>query len=184
VGAGGAGKTRCSAALAAAYAQARTLPVVCLALSPDDDGAELRRLLDPHGVEVHAVTTPAAARTRLRRAPAGALVVLDTPPVAPGDARAVRALATTLASLDVRETQLVLPATLGPGAAAELCERLAPLAPDAIALTHADATDHLGTTVELACTTNLPLSFVARGGDLPGALAPADPRELAERLLR
>jgi flagellar biosynthesis GTPase FlhF len=96
----------------------------------------------------------------------------------------VRALATRLGSLQLGETQLVLPATLGAGAAAELHERLAPLAPTGIALTHTDATDHLGAVVELACTAALPLAFVLDGLALPGALAPADPDRIAERLLR
>jgi flagellar biosynthesis GTPase FlhF len=180
----GAGKTHCAAALAAAYARAGAAPVLALALAPDDDGAELRRLLEPHDVAVHAVATPGAARTRIRRAPKGAVVVLDTPPVAPADAKALAALATRLAALAPGELHLTLPATLGPGPAAELHERLAPLRPHGIALTHADATDHLGAVVELACTTALPLAFVATAGeDLATALRPADPCELAERLL-
>jgi flagellar biosynthesis protein FlhF len=183
VGAGGAGKTRCVAGLASAHAQAGALPVVCLTLAAADDGAELTRLLAPHGVTVEPISTPAAARTRLARAREDALVVLDTPAVSPGDARAIAELASGLVPLALDETQLVVPAPLSAGAAAELRERLAPLRPTGIAMSHADTTDHLGPVVELACACRVPLAYVADGLALPGALAPADPLRIAEGLL-
>ena len=65
----------------------------------------------------------------------------------------------------------------------EQLEWLAPLQPTGIAITHADATEHIGAVVELSCATRLPLAYVNSGLALPGALAPADPTQLAERLL-
>jgi flagellar biosynthesis protein FlhF len=179
VGAGGAGKTRCAAALASAYARTGSVPVLCLALASEDAGAELARLLTGTGVPVEAAATGTAARARLERAPADTLVVVDAPAVSPVDAAAVARLAQQLTPLALDEVQLVVPATMGAAAARELQERLAPLKPSGIALTHADATRHLGAVVELACTTRLPLGWVAeRDG-----LAPADPTAIAERLL-
>jgi flagellar biosynthesis protein FlhF len=182
-GAAGAGKTRAVAALAAAYAQAGT-PVRCLTLAPDDGGTELTRLLAPHGIEPQAVATPSAARTARDKAPDDALVVLDTPAVSPGDPNGIARLAARLAKLGLDETHLALPVTLSAAAAHEQLDKLAPLEPTAIALTHADATDHIGALVELAATTNTPLSFVADGQPLPRNLAPADAHRIAERLLR
>lgn len=184
VGAGGSGKTRCSAGLAAAYAQGSSVPVACLTLAPVDGGAELSALLKPHGVKVEAVATPEAAAQRLAALRGGALVVLDTPAVSPGDIAGVEQLAEDLGQLGLDEVQLVVPATLSAAVAQELFERLAPLEPTGIAMTHADATDHIGTVVELSCATRLPLSYVNSGLELPGALAPADPAALAERLLQ
>jgi flagellar biosynthesis GTPase FlhF len=183
-GAAGTGKTRCTAALAAAHAQAGGQPVRVLALDPDDGGAELTRLLAPHGVEVEPVATPSAAGAALEQALPGALVVLDTPAVSPGDSDGIARLAGRLARIGLDETHIVLPATLSAAVAREQLERLAPLRPGAIALTHADATDHVGALVELACTTALPFAYVADGRALPGGLRHADAAELAERLLR
>lgn len=183
VGAGGGGKTRCTAGLAAAYAQGSSVPVACLTLAPADGGAELTALLKPHGVKVEAVATPEAAAKRLAALRAEALVVLDTPAVSPGDPEAVAQMAAELAPLQLDEIQLVVPATLSATVAEELVERLAPLQPTGIAMTHADATDHIGAVVDLACATRLPLAYVNSGLELPGALAPADPAQLAERLL-
>jgi hypothetical protein len=179
VGAGGAGKTRCAAGLATAYARTGQAPVLCLALAPEDGGAALRRLLEPTGVELEVVATTAAVRARIERAPADAVVVIDTPAVAPGDAAAIAAFAAQLAPLGLDEVQLVVPATIAAAAAAELQERLAPLQPSGITLSHADATSQLGTVVELACSTRLPLAYVAAREQF----APVDPHAIAERLL-
>jgi flagellar biosynthesis protein FlhF len=180
VGAGGAGKTRCVTGLAAANAAAGA-SIACLALGAQDGGAELTRRLTPHGVEAQPVQSMTAARTALRAAPAHALAIVDTPAVSPGDADAVAALAKQLAPLQLDDVILVVSAMLSATAARELRERLAPLKPTALALTHADATTHLGPVIELACATGLPLAFIADGAS--ERFAPADPIRLAERLL-
>jgi hypothetical protein len=182
VGAGGAGKTRCVAGLAAAYAGGSTLPTVCMSIAPTDGGAELTALLRAHGVRVETVDARSAAR-RIAEARADAIVVVDTPPVSPSDPAGIAALADQLTPLELDETHLVMPAMLSSAVAQQLVERLAPLRPTGIAMTHADATGYVGAVVELACATRLPLSYVNSGVALPGALAPADPDRIAEWLL-
>jgi flagellar biosynthesis GTPase FlhF len=184
VGAGGGGKTRCSAGLAAAYAEGSTIPVACLTFAPLDGGAELTALLRPHGVKVEVVASAPELSRRVAELRGSALVVVDTPAVSPGDAAGVEALAAALAPLELDEIELTVPATLSAPVAQELVERLAPLRPTGIAMTHGDATDHIGAVVELSCFTRLPLAYVNSGLELPGAFAPADPAQLAERLLR
>jgi MFS family permease len=176
VGPGGSGKTRCAAQLAAAYARGSSLPVACVALRADDNGAELGRLLAPLGVPMHALEDPAEAAQRVAELRGSTLVVLDTPGVSPRADATVRELAGDLRRLTPDEIHLTLPATYGSHAARELLDGLAPLRPDAIALTHADETGHLGTAIELAIQTATPLSFVSRGA---GALRPAAAEELA-----
>jgi flagellar biosynthesis protein FlhF len=176
VGPGGSGKTRCVAQLAAAYARGSSLPVACVALRAADGGAELGRLLAPIGVPMHALEDPAEAAQRIAELRGSTLVVLDTPGVSPRAQATVRELAGDLRRLQPDEVHLTLPATYGPHAASELLEGLAPLRPDALALTHADETGHIGTAIELAMRTGTPLSFVSRGA---GALRPAAAEELA-----
>jgi flagellar biosynthesis GTPase FlhF len=176
VGPGGSGKTRCTAQLAAAYARGSKLPVACVALRADDGGAELGRLLAPLGVPMHALDDPAEAAQRVADLRSATLVVLDTPGVSPRADATVRELAGDLRRVGPDEIHLTLPATYGPHAARELLDGLAPLRPDALALTHADETSHLGTVIELAIQTATPLSFVSRGA---GALRPAAAEELA-----
>jgi flagellar biosynthesis protein FlhF len=176
VGPGGSGKTRCAAQLAAAYARGSSLPVACVALRAADGGAELGRLLAPLGVPMHALEDPAEAAQRVAELRGSTLVVLDTPGVSPRAQATVRELAGDLRRLEPDEVHLTLPATYGSQAARELLEGLAPLRPDALALTHADETGHIGTAIELAMRTGTPLSFVSRGA---GALRPAAAEELA-----
>jgi flagellar biosynthesis protein FlhF len=176
VGPGGSGKTRCAAQLAAAYARGSSLPVACVALRAVDGGAELGRLLAPLGVPMHALEDPREAADRVAELRGSTLVVLDTPGVSPRAEATVRELAGDLRRLEPDEVHLTLPATYGSHAARELLEGLAPLRPDALALTHADETGHLGTAIELAIRTATPLSFVSRGA---GALRPAAAEELA-----
>ena len=50
-------------------------------------------------------------------------------------------------------------------------------------MTHVDETDQLGVAVDLACDSGLPLAYLHDGLALPGALVPADPQDIAGRLL-
>jgi flagellar biosynthesis GTPase FlhF len=183
VGAGGAGKTLCAARLGAAYGAGSDLPVTCVALRQRDGGALLTALLGASGVEVSVAPSAAEARTLADAQGAHNLIVVDTPTVSPHDAGAVRTLAADLAALGANETHLTVPATLSAVAARELVEGFAPLGVTALALTHADETAHLGHAVHLAMSTAVPLSYVGRGTAVPEGLAPADPHDLAARLV-
>lgn len=150
----GPGSTACADALATAYVRA--------------------------GRRAHAVATVEQARTKLDRGDPDALVALDLPPL-PADRVEIEALATRLDAIQLDETLVVLPADADLPAASTLVERLAPLAPTGIALACEHPAQPLGAAVELACTTRLPLAYVRDGH--AGAIAPADPTAIAERLL-
>ena len=183
VGPGGAGKTRCVARLAHAYAVRTPAPVTCVTLRAEDDGAELRRLLAPCGVPVLALDDATEARARVDRLPEGALVLVDTPGVSPRAEAELRALANELRQLRLDDTHLALPATMDPAAGRDLVAGTRSLGVDALALTHADETERLGTAIELAIETGLPLSYVGRGTIVSGGLRPALPEELAAAVM-
>ena len=69
IGAGGAGKTRCTAALASAYSRASTLGVTVIALDNPDGARELKRLLSGDGVPVLSLSGERAKRAIDDRAP-------------------------------------------------------------------------------------------------------------------
>ena len=131
------------------------------------------------GPRVVAVVGPGGAgKTSLaRRLEDGArgITVLDTPALSRRDREGLRKLAADLRAAGAVEVHLVLPATTGIHAARELLRAVGDLGVTALAVTHADETEQLGTAVGLAIETDLPISFV-------GAAAP-DARELAETLL-
>src|SRR4051812_11589467 len=183
VGPGGSGKTLCVARLAAAYGTRSEVPVVVISLRPTDGGAELAALLEPLGIGVRAVDSGGEARAHLAGALEHALVVVDTPAVAPRSAAEVSALAADLESLGVGEVHLALPSTYSGPAARELADSLEPLRPSRIALTHMDATTHVGGLLDYAIRQQRPISYTSEGTGVPGDLAPADPDKLAGLLI-
>jgi flagellar biosynthesis protein FlhF len=182
VGAGGSGKTRCTAALAAAYARASTLSVSVMSLGAPDGGRALGALLREDRIPVHGVSGATAARA-VGEARTGGLVVLDTVAVAPGDATAIQALLLELAPLELDAIYLTMPATLGASAARSALASFMALGPAAVAITHADETDQLGVATELTATQRVPLAFLHAGTDLHTSLSPAEPSAIARRLL-
>jgi flagellar biosynthesis GTPase FlhF len=183
VGPGGSGKTLCTARLAATYAQASDVPVICMTLRPRDGGAELSALLAPYGVQVHPVEDPGEARARIAGAREHALIVIDTPTVSPSSPDEVARLAADLERIGVYEVHLTLPATVGEHAAADMLGGLAPLGVSRIVLTHADETGHIGPAVGLAISSGRPFSYISSGTSVDGGLLPVNPQALASIIL-
>ncbi|HEY6759603.1 MAG TPA: hypothetical protein VI318_08940 [Baekduia sp.] len=183
VGPGGAGKTRCVARLAAAHARHGILAVTVVALRSPDGGAELRRLLAPYGVALHAIESGAEGAALVAELRGSGLVLVDTPGVSPRSTGELRALGFELDSLAPDELHLAVPATIGPAAAQELVGGVRELGVGALVLTHTDETEMLGTVVGLAIDSGLPLSYLARGQAVEAGLKPASATELARDLV-
>jgi flagellar biosynthesis GTPase FlhF len=182
-GPGGAGKTLAVSRLAAAYAAGSDLSVTCVALRPRDGGAELRELTAPHGVDVVVAANARDAASAIADLRERALVLVDTPAVSPASEEDVKALGSELRRLGADEVHVLVPATMSAAAARGMLERYAPLRACAIAITHADETDHLGGALELAIAREQPISYVCQGSGAAGSLLPADPVALAGRVL-
>ncbi len=183
VGPGGAGKTRCVARLAAAHARHGTMPVSVVALRSPDGGAELRRLLAPYGVALHAVESGAEGAARVAGLRGDGLVLVDTPGVSPRSTGELRSLGLELDALAPDELHLAVPATIGPAAAQELVGGVRELGVGALVLTHTDETEMLGTVIGLAIDSGLPLSYLARGQAVEAGLRPASATDLARELV-
>jgi flagellar biosynthesis protein FlhF len=183
VGPGGAGKTRCAAALASAYSRASTLAVSVISLGGHDRGAGIAMLLGDDGVPVRAATTGDAVATEVAQARQEGLVVIDTAAVDPGGAEGLEALRRDLEALAPDAIFLAVPATVGGRAGTKLISTFESLGLAGIAVTHADETDDFGIVVELAGTSGLPLAYLHAGLDLHSALSVADAGVLARRLL-
>ena len=149
----GPGSTACADALATAYKRA--------------------------GRDARAVASLDQARARIERADADAVIAVDLPPIA-AEHGEVDALAKRVATFELDELIVVLPAGLDLPTARALLDRLQPLSPTALALS-LDAEDAgIAAALELAATSRLPIRYVQSGADV----APTDPHTLAERLLR
>jgi Meckel syndrome type 1 protein len=148
----GPGSTGCASALTAAYKRA--------------------------GRDARTVATLDQARARVERAALDAVLAIDLPPI-PSDPAEVAALAERVAAIELDELLMVLPVDLDLPSLRALHERLAPLAPTALALACDQPRPQLGAPLELACATRLPLAYAFDGI----AISPAHPQALAERLL-
>ena len=183
VGAGGSGKTRCTASLAAAYARASTLAASVVALGGEDWGAEVKDLLKGQSTWVTVAPTAHDAHAAVQSGRQNGMVVVDTPATSPRDEAAVRALAAELSSLDLDALYITIPATFSVHAAKRLVESFAALGVDGIAVTHADEAEQLGVAAELAHISGVPIAYVHDGLELDSALSASDPTSLAARLL-
>ena len=183
VGAGGAGKTRCAAALASAYANGSTLAASVVSLGSDDWGGDLKELLKGQNVWVMGAAQGAEATPAVQHGRDGGLVVVDTAGVTPRDPAGVEALSHELRSLSLDAVYIAVPATFSVHAARKLVEGFAALGADGIAVTHADEAEQLGIAAELAHISGMPVAYIHEGLELDGALSAADPSSLAARLL-
>ena len=183
VGAGGAGKTSCCAALLAAYRANSSLRASCATLVRGHGKDEWQLLLSPQ-LRKPVPAGGERARKALRKAKAEGLLVIDTPSLSPGEGSAIRKLGALLGALEPERVTVALPMTLGAVAAAQLLEALRPLKTNALALTHADETDQIGVAVQAACEWGLAPEYTldrARAGGWK--LRAIDPTGLAATLL-
>jgi flagellar biosynthesis GTPase FlhF len=184
VGPGGAGKTSCAAALLGAYRKSSSLPASCATLVRGAKSGELRMLLSPYVMKPASIESSRALRA-LRKTRAEGLLVIDTPALSPGDRSGMRKLAVLLGELKPERVVVVLPATLGAVATAQLLQALRPLGANALAVTHADETDQIGVAIEAACTFGLAPEYILDRGRSSGwRVGRIDPTGLAAKLLR
>jgi flagellar biosynthesis GTPase FlhF len=183
VGAGGAGKTRCAAALASAYARGSTLAASVVSLGSDDWGGDLKELLKGQNVWVMGAASGAEAAPAVHHGRDGGLVVVDTAAATPRDPDTVETLAAELRSLSLDAAYIAVPATFSVHAARKLIDGFAALGADGIAVTHADEADQLGIAAELSHISGMPVAYINEGLQLDGGLTAADPSSLAARLL-
>jgi flagellar biosynthesis GTPase FlhF len=184
VGPGGAGKTSCTAALLAAYRKSALLPASCATLTLEQEKGELQMLLSPHIMKPTAIDAPRVIKA-LHKTRSEGMLVVDTPPLSPRDRSGIRKLTAFLGELQPERVVIVLPATLGAVAAAQLLKALRPLDANALAITHADETDQIGVAVEAACSFGLaPEYLLNRGRRGRFRLTRVDPNDMTARLLQ
>jgi hypothetical protein len=177
VGPAGTGKTAAVARVAAAHAAAGQ-DVACMTLEPADGGASLRAMLDGTGVKVETIAYDELAVALL--AESAQLVLIDTPAAAPSTGVTVESLAVTLRAARVDEIHLAVRAGTASPAAVEMFESLKGLEPNRILVSAAADTSYVGAALDVAIRTSLPIHYVA---ETVVELAPADPRDLASRVV-
>ena len=161
-GTSGSDRQALTVALARAHAAAgqRVLVVgLHVVAEPETGDAGLAARLDGLDVEVLR-GRPASVGSALEREEHD-IVLLDLPIADPHDRDEVVALVEALEELRVGEVHVALPATAPAPAIVQQLDALAPLAPDALAITAMDRGARPGTLLGAAVERALPLSYVA-----------------------
>jgi flagellar biosynthesis GTPase FlhF len=183
VGAGGAGKTRCVAALAAAHARAGVAAVSVARLGPAGREHELAGLLRGEDVEVIPGMRSALMAEATSAAREHGLVLIDTATASPGDSSALDVLCAALKPFELDGVYVTVPATLTARAGARVVEGFAALRPVGVIATHVDESDQLGMIAQLAMQTGVPVAYLHSGTNLQTAITSIDREQLAARLL-
>jgi flagellar biosynthesis protein FlhF len=184
VGPPGAGKTLAAAKLCHAYAAGSRLAVRTLSLEPAAAAYRLGTLTEHLDIGLRIADTPEAAERASARMQGESLIVVDTPPVAAGDAESIGALAELLSTVRPDEIHLVVPATMDARAAEALYEAVTPgIAVNRILITQLEGAASLAPAAGLSFTLKRPISYLAEGRRPNAGLRPAEAAELAELVL-
>jgi flagellar biosynthesis protein FlhF len=184
VGPPGAGKTTTLAKLAVrGQLAAMTTRMLSVDASGLAAGASLEALARVLGLSFTLVSTPDELRRQALGGPGSGLTLVDTPGVAPTDTKGIVALSRWLSALRPAETHLVLSATTKTDDTRAAVAAFTPLGITHLVFTRLDETTSVGSLLELAITTHLPLAHFGTGRDVPNDLRPASADELLRRVL-
>lgn len=181
VGQSGVGKTACAVKIAGRH-RAAGMDVALVAAGPGPHGSliEWARRLDLTVVEAPDAHALSHACARLANRD---LIIIDTPGCSHTSGEEVNAVAAMLDAVGTDEVHLVLPAATPAGDLGDLQTAFKPLAINRVTLTKLDETRFFGGVLNAPMRIGRPLAYIADGAALPGAIAPADPRLVAELLL-
>ncbi len=186
VGPPGAGKTATLVKLAVSYGLAVRRPVRILSTDVFRIAAidQLRALAAILGIPCDVADTPLALSQFLDATqPLKGLMLIDTPGFAFREMDEAAELAQVLASSRDVDTHLVLPASMKFADLSRACTAYRPFRPRKLLFTRMDETSHYGALVNLSAETNLPVSFLCSGQQIPDDLEEATSRRIEELIL-
>jgi flagellar biosynthesis protein FlhF len=181
VGQTGVGKTSAAAAMAGAY-RAAGLAVALVAAGPGahDALAGHARRLDVQLFTAQDGDALASLRATLADRD---VIIVDTHGRSHTQLAEIEALAGLLGPAKPDEVHLVLPAATAAADLGDLQRRFRLTGVNRVILTKLDETRVLGNLANVPLRIGKPLAFLSDGTSVPGSLAPADARRVAEALL-
>ncbi len=185
VGPPGAGKTTTLVKLAARYGLACRKPAHIITADVFRIAAadQLRSLAAILGIGCDVVETPVALAQALEEHRSKEMVFIDTPGLARREMEDGADLARLLAAHPEIDTHLVLPASLKPEDMSRTATRYSVFKPAKLLFTRIDETGRFGALINQAARSELPISFLASGQQIPDELEPATKEKIAALVL-
>lgn len=184
VGPPGAGKTSTLVKLAISHGTRRKVPIHLI--STDTlrlGGAEqLQAYANILGVPFESAHGVRALAHSLEQNAAKEMILVDTPGFSPADRDEAYELSAFINQHDDVDVQLVLTATSQTQALRIAYERFAPFRPSKLIFTHADEMHNPAALIEAAVSSQVPVSFVTNGQQIPEDLAEASKPALLSAL--
>jgi flagellar biosynthesis protein FlhF len=185
VGPTGVGKTTTIAKLAANFRlrEKRNVGLITVDTYRIAAVEQLRTYADIIDLPMAVVSTPREMREAVTRMSDLELILMDTAGRSPRDDVKIQELRTMLVEAKADEVHLVLSAVGGASALKRTAEQFAPAGSTSLLLTKLDEATGLGNVLPLLRASNLPLSYVTDGQNVPDDIEPADKRRIVRMVL-
>jgi flagellar biosynthesis protein FlhF len=169
VGPPGAGKTTTLVKLAVEHGITGALPTHIITLDSYRLGSAdlLRTYAAAMAITCDAVETASALSQTLEQHRNTGLILIDTPGLAPRDMAGAAPLASVLSRHAEIETHLVLPACMAAAEMETTADRFRSFLPSKLLFTGLDLAASPGAVIAHAIRTELPLSFLTNGQEIP-----------------
>ena len=185
VGPTGVGKTTTIAKLAANYRLREKRRVGLITVDTYRIAAvdQLRTYADIIDLPMEVVSTPREMREAVARLRDLDLVLMDTAGRSPRDEVRIQELKSMLNEARPDEVHLVLSSMTGSKSLAKTAQRFCSVGATCLLLTKLDEATGLGNLLHLIRESQLPLSYLTNGQNVPDDIRPAERREVARMVL-
>jgi flagellar biosynthesis protein FlhF len=186
IGPTGVGKTTTLAKLAANYKLRHNCRVGLVTLDTYRIAAveQLRTYAEIIEVPLRTVQSAGDLHQAVHGMPDVDVVLIDTAGRSQNDQPRLNELRTMIAAAGADEVHLLISATANRRCARNVLDRFGSLGATKIVLTKLDEAETYGTILSFSAEPEAPLSFVTTGQDVPDDIEPADPWQLAQRILK
>ena len=185
VGPTGVGKTTTIAKLAAHYRlrEKRKVGLVTVDTYRIAAVEQLRTYADIIDLPMEVVSSPREMRPALERLSGMELILMDTAGRSPRDEIKIHELRALLAEAKADEVHLVLSSVTSAAGLVRTATQFAPVRPTQLLLTKLDEATSLGNLLPVLRSSNLSLSYLTNGQNVPDDIEVAEPARLARVIL-
>jgi flagellar biosynthesis protein FlhF len=185
IGPTGVGKTTTIAKLAATFKIRENRKVGMITIDTFRIAAvdQLKTYAEIIEVPLHVVLTVGELRQAIEAMRDRDVLLIDTAGRSQNDHVRLNQLASFIRATDAQEVNLVVSATASRSAMLSALQKFQPMGVNRLVVTKLDEATALGTVLNVASVSKMPINYVTTGQDVPDDIAPADPKRLARCIL-